>query len=1193
MNRIFNLIWNTTIAGWVVASEHSRRQGKPGSGRRGALALLASAALSGGVAAADLPSGGIIKQGTGSISQPNGQQMNIQQNTPKLAIEWQSFDVGANNKVNFQQPNSSAIALNRVVGTNGSQILGQLTSNGRVFLVNPNGILFGSNAQVNVGGLVASTLDMSLVDFASSRYRLQGGSAPASVTNQGTIVADGGSVALLGGKVSNEGYIQANLGSVTLAAGQAITVDFVGDGLLNVQLNGAASNALAYNDGYIKADGGQVLLAAQHSNALLNMVVNNQGAIEALSLEDRAGRIILNGSSQGTVQADGWMSSTGIDNSDAGNITVQGQNINLNAQLDNGSYGTGRGGNVQISADKLLQFNGQIDVSSVNGQGGNVLTRGQQLSLGANSYVDSRGSNGQTGNWQLAANQLAVGSGSGQLGAATIVNSLRTSNIELRSLQGDLVVNSDVNWNTASQLTLSAQNNVLLNANLKATGQNAGIAFNHGTGSDYQLTQGKTVTLSGQGARFAVNGDAYTVIQNANQLQAMENNLSGRYVLGNTIDASATAQWNGGLGFRPVGSVAWQYDPVQNTYVQIDNTFKGTLSGLGNTINQLTIKQNNAGYSGLFGRSSGNIRNLGLVGGTVVTNTKDSGGYAGSLVGWQEGGQIHDVYAQNFNIINNTISSDGWSYDSTMGGLIGWANNLTLHNAYATGNLTVQNGIYSTAGGLIGRVADSTIDNVYATGSITAYGILGGLFGIMYNSSLNDAYATGNVTATRTPDNYGGSSLGGLIGYIGGDTSTLDGFSVIHNVYATGDVTVDPNSKGSAGNSGGLIGFAYKLDLSNAYAKGRVTGEAGAGGLIGQVLAANIHDVYATGSVEGAIGYAGGLIGYASGRLNQFNNTTTIHDAYATGNVTARGWTGGGLIGTGDNLSIDRVYATGAVQALNSGTSNNGLGVVAGGLIGSLSYSSLTNAHATGEVNATLYNSLSGGLIGRLGYDSTVSDVYASGKVTAVGAAGGLIGKIEGSNVNILRTQASGNVSAQSYAGGLVGDIYTASVDNLQSSVNIADSYASGSVTSSGYAGGLVGEAYTLDNYASASSLINISNSHASGNVNSTRTAGGLIGYARVAFESFASININGSTAKGAVTSDNVAAGLVGEYSSFNGQLKISNTNAYGNITGKTVDPMIGTFDNFGGRGSAKIILTNSYNSGTLNGNKCTSLYCK
>ncbi len=207
------------------------------------------------------PTGGVVSAGSASIAGGAG-KTTINQSSQNAAINWQSFSIGQGEAVQFVQPNSSSVALNRVLGSDPSSILGSLSANGKVFLVNPNGILFGKGAQVNVGGLVASTLNITDSDFMAGKYKFAG-AGNGTILNQGSINADGGYVALLGANVSNEGVISARLGTVALAAGNAITLDVAGDGLLNVTVNQGAVNALAQNGGLIQADGGQVLLTAQ------------------------------------------------------------------------------------------------------------------------------------------------------------------------------------------------------------------------------------------------------------------------------------------------------------------------------------------------------------------------------------------------------------------------------------------------------------------------------------------------------------------------------------------------------------------------------------------------------------------------------------------------------------------------------------------------------------------------------------------------------------------------------------------------------------------------------------------------------------------------------------------------------------------------------------------------------------------
>ncbi|MDP1716506.1 MAG: filamentous hemagglutinin N-terminal domain-containing protein, partial [Burkholderiales bacterium] len=235
MNQIYRSIWNEKTGTFVAVSEHAKSGGKkspPGTsaaprGARFALKGLAVCLMlafgSNGFAS---PTGGVVSAGSANIAAGAG-TTTINQTSQNVAINWQSFSIGQGEAVQFVQPNSSSVALNRVLGSDPSSILGSLSANGKVFLVNPSGVLFGQGAQVNVGGLVASTLNITDSDFMAGKYVFAGSSSNA-IINQGTINADGGYVALLGANVSNEGLITARLGTVALAAGNAMTLDVAG-----------------------------------------------------------------------------------------------------------------------------------------------------------------------------------------------------------------------------------------------------------------------------------------------------------------------------------------------------------------------------------------------------------------------------------------------------------------------------------------------------------------------------------------------------------------------------------------------------------------------------------------------------------------------------------------------------------------------------------------------------------------------------------------------------------------------------------------------------------------------------------------------------------------------------------------------------------------------------------------------------
>lgn len=158
LNHVFRLVWSVRVGDYVVVVETAR-----GRGRLGRSAITAAAALAGALAATasavagGLPTGGQITTGSGSIVR-SGNSMTVNQSTQKMAADWQSFSIAPGASVRFVQPSKSSVVLNRVLGSDVSSIQGQLQANGQVFLLNPNGVLFSPGAQVDVGGLVASTL---------------------------------------------------------------------------------------------------------------------------------------------------------------------------------------------------------------------------------------------------------------------------------------------------------------------------------------------------------------------------------------------------------------------------------------------------------------------------------------------------------------------------------------------------------------------------------------------------------------------------------------------------------------------------------------------------------------------------------------------------------------------------------------------------------------------------------------------------------------------------------------------------------------------------------------------------------------------------------------------------------------------------------------------------------------------------
>ena len=482
MNRIYRSIWNEKTGTFVAVSENANSAGKKasscttasgGSTRFALKAVAVSLMMAFGGNIYALPVGGVVTAGGASISSGPG-SMTVTQSTPNAAINWQSFNIGQAEGVRFVQPTSNSVALNRVMAADPSSIMGSLSANGKVFLVNPNGILFGKGAQVNVGGLVASTLGITDSDFMAGRYNFSG-AGNGSILNEGSINADGGYVALLGANVNNQGVISAKLGTVALAAGNAITLDVAGDGLLNVTVNQGAVNTLIENGGLIQADGGQVLLTAQAAGSLLQSAVNNTGVIQAQTIENRNGTIKLMGDMQ------------------SGTVNVGGT---LDASAPNG----GNGGFIETSAAHVkVADNVIVTTRSAQGNSGTWLIDPQDFTIG----TDVAGITVQ--------NTLAGGS---SVTISTLVTGVDTATNYYGATagSGDINVNAALTWSTAATLTLSAFRNVNVNADMTTTGGNITMTATGAANLNQRITTTNGNLTVTAGSNINVNGTIPTPI---------------------------------------------------------------------------------------------------------------------------------------------------------------------------------------------------------------------------------------------------------------------------------------------------------------------------------------------------------------------------------------------------------------------------------------------------------------------------------------------------------------------------------------------------------------------------------------------------------------------------------------------------------------------------------------------------------
>ncbi|HEX7935724.1 MAG TPA: filamentous hemagglutinin N-terminal domain-containing protein [Paraburkholderia sp.] len=372
--------------------------------------------------AQSLPTNGQVVAGQASISQTNPNTMTINQGTQRTVINWNSFDVGQGNTVQFNQPNAQAQALNRVTGSMPSNIQGSLLANGQVLIQNANGVLFSKSAVVNVGSLLATTKSIDSNAFmAGNPLALQSTGTNASVVNDGTINAQG-YVVMMGDQVRNSGTITtAQGGQVALAAGDAATVALPNGQGIQLTLTNASANALVENSGTIKADNGAVLLTARGSNTLLNTVVNLSGVV-------RAGTVVADAGNTGDVAVTGK-----IDASNAagqgGTVVLSGDRVGVfgNASID--ASGATQGGKVIIGGDSLHKLAGtqaqgmlqdgvqfanytqvdagaSVNAGSAHGNGGFVETSGHSLDV--QGQVGAAAPEGKAGEWLIDPTDVTI-----------------------------------------------------------------------------------------------------------------------------------------------------------------------------------------------------------------------------------------------------------------------------------------------------------------------------------------------------------------------------------------------------------------------------------------------------------------------------------------------------------------------------------------------------------------------------------------------------------------------------------------------------------------------------------------------------------------------------------------------------------------------------------------------------------------
>ncbi|MCQ8181739.1 filamentous hemagglutinin N-terminal domain-containing protein, partial [Methylomonas sp. SURF-1] len=708
----------------------------------------------------ELPTGGQVVSGQASIQQ-NAARMDVIQSSQKAIINWQTFNIGASAHVDFQQPNASAIALNRVTSGNASEIAGKLTANGQVYLVNPNGVIFGKTAQVDVGGMAASTMNIRDEDFNNGNYHFKRDGSTAQIVNEGNIKAgDGGYVALLATNVKNEGIVQARLGTVAVAGGDGVKLELDEGKLVNIQVDPATVDSLIENKQLIRADGGRVIMTATAADQLHSAVINNSGVVEAKAIVNRGGTIELIGDE---VANSGTLDVAAADGSNGGKVVERGKLV-----VDTGSIRADgdTGGTVELHGDRILQT-GTISAEGKNGNGGSItlaaesrvlqtasaqlnangsqdggeisVTAGADGGVFSSATMNANGANGRGGNItvtggtdvKLAAAKLnangALGGGKIAVGGgfqgkdSSIRNAALTRINPYTKLQADATVNGD-----GGQVVIWSEQHTDFYGEISAKGGSAG-----GDGGTVETSSHDTLIFGGTVTTLAPAGNNGTLLLDPHNITI---DSSGKYPQFDFEDPNPTNNSGVMTGYGTTTSVLW------NTNVAVTDP-----------------------YDDFGGQDAGAVYLFnGWTGGLISTLT---GSHANDRFG---SGGITQLYSQNTNTAVNTavnfvgnflISSPHWDGGK---GAVTWA----AGNGSVSGVISSSNSLVgSSAGDAVGSGSIVLVDNYYGATGHTWSNDNGYLKYLVLNPQWNAN--TGAVTM--------GSALSGISGVISSANSLVGG----------------------------------------------------------------------------------------------------------------------------------------------------------------------------------------------------------------------------------------------------------------------------------------------------------------------------------------------------------------------------------------------------------------------------------
>ena len=876
------------------------------------------------VAATALPTGGVVKAGSANINTggtAGNPSLTIKQTTNRAAIDWNTFNIGSSGSVNFVVPDAQSSTLNRVLDTNASQIFGSLSSNGQVFLLNPNGVVFGASASVNVGGLVATTHSLSNEDYMAGKTTFDRNGATGKIINEGTLKSSlGGYIALLAPEVRNSGVIVARAGTVALAAGDSIALNFDPNGTLtNVLATPSSVQALIDNKKIVAAPDGQVILSGANDS------------VSSTTIATGATLQIGNGGTSGSLAA-----STITDN---GTLAFnRSDSMNLSTVI------SGTGGVSQTGT-------GTTTLSGNNTYSGTVgVTAGTLILTGSNSTTATATiANGAT---------LQIGNGgtTGSLASTSIVDNgtLSVNRSDALTLAGAISGTGNVSQNGSGTTTLSGNNTYagtigVTSGTLILTGSNTTTATaTIANGTTLQIGNGGTsgslasTSIVDNGALTFNRTDTFTLATAVSGTGSVGQFGTGTTILSGNNTYSGTVDVNGGtLILAGSNSTTATATVDAGTTLQIGNG--GTTGSLASTSidNNGTMLLNRSNALAL----SSDIAGTGAVShnGSGTTTLSGNNTYSGTL----------DVTAGTLILAgsNSTTAAVTIATGATLQiGNGGTSGSLASTAITDNGTLTFNRSdsiAYSTVISGTGGVSQTGTGTTTLSGNNTYSGTVGVTAGTLILTGDNITTATATIASGATLQIGDGGTTGSLASASIVDNGTLsfnrtDQFQIDAAISGSGNVAQNgagnvilSNNNSYSGTvdvtAGTLILTGSNSTTATATIASGAALQLGMNGTSGSLASASIVDNGAlTFNRTDTFTLATSISG--TGSVGQFGTGTTI----LSGNNSFSGTidvTGGTLILAGSNSTT----ATTTVDA------NTTLQIGNGGTTGSLASTSIDN----------------------------------------------------------------------------------------------------------------------------------------------------------------------------------------------------------------------------------------------------------